>query len=67
MYVLILLAALAGGTGEGNNLAGFAPATATFKNLASCQAALDAVVAQTEGSVGGICVPQKVKKVKQPK
>jgi hypothetical protein len=64
MYVLILLAALTGGTGEGNNLNGFAPASATFKNLASCEAALTRVVAETDGAVGGICVPQKVKKVK---
>ena len=64
MHVLILLAALTSTVGEGNNLNGFAPASATFKNLASCEAALAQVVEASEGSIGGICVPQKVKKVK---
>jgi hypothetical protein len=64
MHVLILLAALSGTIGEGNNLGGFAPASATFKNLASCEAALAQVVETTEGAVGGICVPAKIKKPK---
>jgi len=67
VYVLILIALLSGGTGEGNNFAGATTSTALFKNKASCEAALATVESHTEGVVDGLCVPQKVKKVKHPK
>ena len=65
MYFLILFTLFnAGGIGAGNNDPTSSVAGAAFKNKASCEVALAAVVAKTDGAVDGICVARKVKKVK---